>query len=31
MQWNEYSDLSEYGGGQLKGNQLRYVVAAIDG
>lgn len=31
MGWNEYSDLSEYGDGQRKGDQLRYVVAAIDG
>ncbi|MFC7375150.1 hypothetical protein ACFQRD_07715 [Brachybacterium sp. GCM10030268] len=31
MQWRQYSDLSEYGDGQRKGNQLRYVVAAIDG
>lgn len=31
MKWNEYSDLSEQADGQLRGNQMRYVVAAIDG
>lgn len=31
MRWTDYSDLSEYADGQLKGNQLRYVVAAIEG
>ena len=31
MRWVDYSDLSEHGDGQRKGNRLRYVVAAIDG
>lgn len=30
MRWVDYSDLSEYGEGQRKGNQLRYVIAKVD-
>ncbi|WP_156822640.1 hypothetical protein [Demetria terragena] len=31
MLWSEFSNLSDYGSGQTKGNQFRYVVAAVDG
>ncbi len=31
MRWVDYSDLNEYGDGQPRGSQLRYVIAAIGG